>query len=199
MSARLDVGMTITRRITAGLTAAVAAGAALGAAGCGGGGGGGADNASARPDDAKQLALARCMRKAGIDFPDPKPGPAGAPAELRIPRSISPERFMKMERDCRRSSGIAIKAPTAAEQARFRDDALKFARCMRAHGIDLPDPQIRPGGGVIIQHKDSGSGGGASSPDFNSPAFRRAQAACPSSLAGRKFSAVGKAGAPAKP
>jgi hypothetical protein len=179
--------MTITRWWTAALAVT-----AVAAAGCGGGGskeGSGADT----PDDAEQLAFARCMREAGIDFPDPKPSSGGArPEAISIPRSISPKRFLRIEQDCRRSSGIRMKAPSAAEQARFRDDALKFARCMRAHGVDLPDPQMSADGGGVVIQKKSGSGG-ASGPAPDSPAFRRAEAACPSSLRSRKISGAGAA------
>jgi hypothetical protein len=181
--------MTITRWWTAALAVT-----AVAAAGCGGGGskeGSGADT----PDDAEQLAFARCMREAGIDFPDPKPSSGGArPEAISIPRSISPKRFLRIEQDCRRSSGIRMKSPSAAEQARFRDDALKFARCMRAHGVDLPDPQMSPDGGGIVIHKKNSASGGGSGPAADSPAFRRAEAACPSSLRSRKLSGAGAVG-----
>jgi hypothetical protein len=184
--------MTITKWWTAGLAIAAAA-AAVAAAGCGGSGPKGASGGE-QPDDAKQLAFARCMREAGIDFPDPTPGAGARPDAIRIPRSVPPKRFLQIEQACRRSSGIRTKVPSAAEQARFRDDALKFARCMRAHGVDLPDPQMSPdGGGIVIQKKNSASGGG-SGPAVDSPAFRRAAAACPSSLRSRKLSGAGAVG-----
>ncbi|HMJ33521.1 MAG TPA: hypothetical protein VK501_06365 [Baekduia sp.] len=167
--------MTITRW-TRRLAIASAAGAALAAAGCGGGGGSGGDSGS-RSDDAKELAFARCMREAGIDFPDPKPAANGTERRaIRLPRGISPERLQTIDSTCRRKSGVVRQEPSAEEQAKFRDDALKFARCMRAHGVDVPDPQAR-GGGIVIQRK---AGSGASGPNPDSPAFKRAQAACPS-------------------
>jgi hypothetical protein len=186
--------MTITRPITTGLAIALVAAGALAAAGCGGSDGAG--RATGANDDAKQLAFARCMREAGIDFPDPKPSSGPQDQAIRIPRSISPKRFQGIEQGCRRSSGIRTKPPSAAEQARFRDDALKFARCMRAHGIDLPDPQMSAdGGGVIIQKKQSAGSGGGSAPALDSPAFRRAQAACPSGPMSRKLSGGAGSGA----
>lgn len=51
---------------------------------------------------------------------------------------------------------------------------LAFARCMRAHGVNVPDPS--PGGhGIHIQ---------ISSGDLNSPAFKAAQSACGKLLPG---------------
>jgi hypothetical protein len=180
--------MTITRWTTR-LAIAGAAAAALAGAGCGGGSGRDSATGSDTSDDAKELAFARCMREAGIDFPDPEPSAGGRRTQtIRIPRSIAPQRFQQIEATCRDRSGIVRKAPSAEEQEKFRDDALKFARCMRAHGVDLPDPQVR-GGGVIIGR----AGAGDASLDPESPAFRRAQAACPSNLAARKMGSAGKA------
>jgi hypothetical protein len=38
--------------------------------------------------------------------------------------------------------------PTEAD---MQEAALEYARCMREHGIDMPDPQFEGGGGVMIQ------------------------------------------------
>jgi hypothetical protein len=161
--------------------AATALIAACGGSGSSGGGSGGAD-------DSKELAFAACLRKAGIDAPDPKRGPNGELSQrIGIPKGISPQRMQQIQKDCQRKSGFKPKAPSKAEQARFRDAALKFARCMRAHGIDIPDPQAG-GGGIMIQ-KGPGAQGG---PDPRSPAFKRAELACRSLLPGPK----GEAGGP---
>jgi hypothetical protein len=59
---------------------------------------------------------------------------------------------------------------TPEERAKFRDAALKFAQCMRSHGVNIPDPQ--PGnGGIRI-------GGPGSGVDPNSPTFQNAQKTC---------------------
>src|SRR6185312_5705061 len=36
---------------------------------------------------------------------------------------------------------------------------LAFARCMREHGIDMPDPQFETGGMVMIGGQDEGGAG----------------------------------------
>jgi hypothetical protein len=49
--------------------------------------------------------------------------------------------------------------------------ALAFARCMRQHGIDMPDPD--PNGGIVIER----SGRNAPEPE-DDPKFKAAQQAC---------------------
>jgi hypothetical protein len=60
-----------------------------------------------------------------------------------------------------------------AEQARFRQQFVKFAQCMRSHGVDIPDPTTQ-GGGLF------GLRGTLRSIDRNSPAFQSALVACQS-------------------
>jgi hypothetical protein len=174
--------MTI-RHTTTVLLAGVATTALLTACGTGDGGA-----PSGRSDDAKGLAFARCMRAAGIDFPDP--GASNKPQLVRIPKGIAPKRMEAIQKDCAKKTGGGPKAPSKAEQAHLLDQALRFARCMRRHGINLPDPQASGGG--IIQKKDSGSG--SSGVDPSSAAFARAQKACGTFMpAGARLS-VGKGG-----
>jgi hypothetical protein len=63
---------------------------------------------------------------------------------------------------------------TPAQTARFERQALKFARCMRSHGIaNFPDlkPTIGPGGGQGVNLNGFGL-------DIQSPAFQDALNAC---------------------
>jgi hypothetical protein len=178
-------GMTISHGFP---TVLAAAAASVLLAACGGSGSGG--GSGKQPDDSAELAFAACLRKAGIDAPDPQRGPNGEMRQqIRVPKGISPKRMEQIQRDCQRKSGFSPKPPSKAEQARFRDAALKFARCMRAHGVDVPDPQ--PGAGGIIIGKRAG-GTSKVGPDPDSPSFRRAQEACASFLPGGK----GKGGGP---
>jgi hypothetical protein len=145
------------------------------------GGSGGNDGVGARPDDSSELAFAACLRKAGIDAPDPQRGPNGELAQrVRVPNGISPARMQRIQKDCQRKSGFHPKPPSKEEQARFFDQALKFAKCMRAHGVDVPDPKPANGGIVI----NKGGPGTARGPDPESPAFKRAQQACQSLMPG---------------
>jgi hypothetical protein len=42
--------------------------------------------------------------------------------------------------------GDPATAGTGDQRAEFREAALKYARCMRAHGVDMPDPKFEDGG-----------------------------------------------------
>ena len=160
---------------------ALAAGmATLTIAACGGGSGG----ASAADSEAKreqaQLQFARCMRSHGVDIPDPKPGADGGPGNVRIggpgANAPSPQVFQAADRACRKYLQAVAPKLSPAQAAELRDQALKFARCMRSHGIDMPDPQVATGGGVRITMRVGGPGKGGINP--NSAAFRDAQEAC---------------------
>ena len=65
-----------------------------------------------------------------------------------------------------------------------QDAALAFAKCMREHGIDMPDPN--GDGGIVFKVDNSGSntvGKGIGSPD--DPKFQAAQTACKEFLPGK--------------
>ena len=66
------------------------------------------------------------------------------------------------------------------DRAKLRDAALKFARCMREHGVDVPDPKFSGGGMTVF-------GGPAGKGDVPSPTIlRKAQAACQHFMAGAR-------------
>ncbi len=152
-------------------------GAALAVSACGGSsGGGGQGNAGAAgssPSDSANsgaLAFAECMRANGItNFPDPPSagGPAIAPSGLD---PTSPQ-FLNAENACAHLE----KGGNPGTSAQGQRELLKFAHCMRSHGItNFPDPN---------------SSGGFSLPenaDFSStdPQYVAAQQACQSFLPG---------------
>jgi hypothetical protein len=162
-----------------GLLLALALGLAVAA--CGGGGGkgsgvaslGGADKPTgttrAGGSDDRQAALnyARCMRQHGIDMPDPKFDAQGHVA-IQNPPGVGPDspKFKAAQQACQKylPSGGQPTRPDPQEQQQM----LAFARCMRQHGIDMPDP--KPNGGI-----DANAANGAN-PD--SPKFKAAERAC---------------------
>ena len=85
------------------------------------------------------LAYAKCMREHGVDMPDPQPGQRGI--RLRAPEGVTPEEMEQAEGACRKHLDD-IEGPelTDEQQKEFREAALAHARCMREHGIDIPDP-----------------------------------------------------------
>jgi hypothetical protein len=154
------------------IAAAALAAAALGVTACGGD-----DSATASGDgDARSerreamLAYARCMREHGIDFPDPQPG--GGEMTIRRSDDASPEKLRAAEEACEKHRE-AIRPPELSEeqQQELKDAALAHARCMREHGIDMPDPTFSSDGGARIRMGGEGV-------DPESPEFRAAQEAC---------------------
>jgi hypothetical protein len=161
----------MTRSVRALAAAAlVAAVAALSA--CGGDPDASASGGSAAgaPDDEAQIAFARCMREGGIEIPDP--GSGGGPQRLRLSRDIAPEKLRSTMEECRETTGGGPPERTEEQQAEMRDAMLEFARCMRAEGVDVPDPTGEgPGGGLRMQRRD-----------VDSPAFRKAAEKCQDEL-----------------
>jgi hypothetical protein len=154
-------------------TILAATGATLVLAACGGSSGN--DPSAGQSDDAKRIAFGECMRKAGLNFKDDVSTGGKRTTELQVPKGISRSRLQKIQSDCAKKTGGGPREPSKAEQARFLDQALKFARCMRAHGVDMADPQSSGTGGIQIRIRKGSSGNG---PDPSSPAFQSAQKAC---------------------
>jgi hypothetical protein len=136
-------------------------------AACGGDSAGGSGGSKA---DFREAALkhARCMREHGIDVPDPKTGPGG---ELRLEMRADPGDKLKVQRAeeaCRKYlEDVRPPELSPEEERKFREAALKHARCMREHGIDMPDPTFGEGGKVQMQlGDDTGRGVGPGNPRF---------------------------------
>jgi hypothetical protein len=152
---------------------------ALALAACGGGEGSGSGTSEKEKFQEFALKQARCLRRHGIDVPDPKPG-RGLIMDSRI---ANPEQFERAQRACEKEVGKPpVPELSEEEQREFRERALKHARCMRAQGIDFPDPTFGPNGEVRIELGRGGDG-----PPLDDPAFKAADAKC------RKY--LGKAGA----
>jgi hypothetical protein len=102
--------------------------------------------------DAQQaaLAFARCMREHGIDMPDPQFSGNRIAQEFKGgPGSKGPDdpAFKAAQQACNKylPNGGQPTKPDPQEQQQL----LAFARCMRQHGIDMPDPDPNGGGQVI--------------------------------------------------
>jgi hypothetical protein len=148
--------------------------------------------AAADPQDA-MLQFTKCMRDHGIDMPDPKAasgssasGSGGATGPLIMNSSGGgPQEKEKMDaanKDCKHfMDGVVQNAPKMdpEQEAKMKEDALAFSKCMRDNGVDMPDPQFSSdGGGMSVQL--GSSDGSAPRIDPTSPAFQDAQKACES-------------------
>ena len=121
-----------------------------------------------------QVALARCMRRQGIDMPDP--GAGGRTEFDPAAGGVDPSRLSRAEKHCKREQrAVAASAPRSSPQAREADQeaTLRFARCMRRHGQDVPDPQTGPQGGSAVAVPPGSR---------ENPAFLAAQKKCESLL-----------------
>jgi hypothetical protein len=122
-----------------------------------------------------RLDLAKCMRQHGINVPDPSAGggPAGGGGFFRILRNYPEAQIQAAMKACaqyqRKAFGQDNISPAQREQR--RQQLVKFATCMRAHGINIPDPVAGQGGGFGIRQAFR-------SIDLNSPAFKSAMTAC---------------------
>lgn len=139
--------------------------------------GGGSERAK---DDGKfqeaALKHAQCMRRNGVDVPDPKSdggttliGPGqegGSPAELKAAQKKC-DRYL---------AEVPPPKLSDSERNEMRDAALNHARCMRKQGVDFPDPTFDKNGGITVKI----------GPETNpsNPKVRRAEAACRKELPG---------------
>ncbi|MFC4037425.1 hypothetical protein ACFO1B_03225 [Dactylosporangium siamense] len=108
--------------------------------------------ASAGSDQEQALRFAQCMRDNGVDMPDPGAGGIvtgggggggdGVGGESAGP--VGDAEVLDLGADgaafeaCRRflPNGGEARKPTAAEL----EQQVRYAQCMRAHGLDYPDP-----------------------------------------------------------
>ena len=160
----------------AGPVAAALIAVGLLAAGCGGPAGPGVANAgpasSASPSasaSGSALAYSRCMRAHGITkFPDPDShGNLGINAGPGTGIDPNSPQYKAADQACKH----LMPAPNPSQAAQDRPALLRYARCMRAHGIpDFPDPT--PQGGMEIRAS------AGSDLDPNSPLYKAADRAC---------------------
>jgi hypothetical protein len=128
------------------------------------------------PEEA-MLAFARCMREHGVNIPDPTRSGEGGGFRFRSgARGPDPSsaKFREAERACQRFLEQAKPLNLSEEdRAAMQDAVLEYAKCMRRHGVDMPDPDFS-GPGIKLQ-LPKGVG-----PD--NPRFEAAQKACQSIL-----------------
>jgi hypothetical protein len=146
---------------TAALAAALAL--AVAAAACGSSKDPSSSTASAGGAAATGLAYTKCMRSHGVqDFPDPN---GSGNFEVNATVGGNPA-FTTATHACRAVSTGGQQAATVSAKKLATD--VKWARCMRSHGVPgFPDPNSS---GQIDSAKF----------DPQSPAFKRASAACQS-------------------
>ena len=122
----------------------------------------------------KALSYAKCMRSHGIqNFPDPTvvDNAHSKGVGFRVPPADqnSPQ-FSSAAKACKASTGFGVIDPAVLQAA--MNAGVKFAGCMRSHGIaNYPDP-VENGHGIQL---GPGPGSGI---DTNSARYKAAQKAC---------------------
>jgi hypothetical protein len=93
------------------------------------------------------LAYSRCMRTHGVpNFPEPNSTgafPKVTPQQL----GVSPSVFQSAQKHCRYLLPNGGNGPSQTQTQQILNGMLKFARCMRSHGVsNWPDPVLDAGG-----------------------------------------------------
>ncbi|MEA2161124.1 MAG: hypothetical protein QOD66_3504 [Solirubrobacteraceae bacterium] len=130
-----------------------------------------------------RLNLAKCFRAHGLNVPDPGAGGGAAGAGgggggggiFRSLNGYSQSQVQAATAACR--SYFAKAFPQAnlspAQRAQVQQQLVKFAQCMRSHGVNIPDPTFNGTSGFGFRRAFG-------SVDRNSPAFVTASKACAS-------------------
>jgi hypothetical protein len=123
------------------------------------------------------LAYAECIRAHGLTkFPDPVL--SSHSLSQKNPYDGNSPAFKAANAACQHLLPNGGNPPSAAQIAAITARLLKFAQCMRSHGVpDFPDPKVSTsGGGISVQIGGPGIG--------DSAKFSSARAACQSYLPG---------------
>ena len=127
--------------------------------------------ASAKDSRQAALAFAECMRKNGVrNFPDPDengrfaitPQSGGEPFDATFRRA--------QEKCGRLLENVRPPEPSEEERREMQEQTLALARCLRKHGLDVPDPKFGDKGQLAIELPRN--------LDPNDPKFAQAQEAC---------------------
>lgn len=156
--------------------------------------------------------FAQCMRDHGIDMPDPQvveqdgSGGGGVGVIIGGPGAapIDKDTMDAAQKECEPiMAKLGQEGPgriDPEEEARMREGALAFSKCMREHGVDMPDPQFDSSGngGFSVSIGGEADGAAPTGPSPDDPVFQEAQKACQDVLGanGPGFTVGGPGGGP---
>ncbi|MFE2872057.1 hypothetical protein [Embleya sp. NPDC059259] len=125
---------------------------------------------SAGPQDVRSAAVyfSTCMRERGYDLKDPEFDDQGLPRIDEQGKRGEPQ-YEKARQECRKPLDAAAQAQGV--QGKNSADLLPFTRCMREHGVDLPDPTPEQGSALRLDKTT-----------MNSPAWKTSLDVCRSQL-----------------
>src|SRR5690242_15741776 len=126
-------------------TSLMLAGCALALVACGSGSSGSSNaSASDSDQDTAQLRLQECLRKNGAGPPRRPPSGGGGPSIGRPSAAERQKMQQALRGPCKKYAQKAFASITPEDREEMRDRMVKFASCMRKHGVDLPDPGEGP-------------------------------------------------------
>jgi hypothetical protein len=135
-------------------------------------------------EDPQELLLdyTECMRDEGIDIPDPDFSGGGGGGRIIIgPGGIDPDDpdFREAQEKCSPMLEGLRRNFDEEDRKAFQEAALEFAKCMREHGVDVPDPDFS--GGAPGRRGPGGTFRTQIDPD--DPDFQEAREACDEAFA----------------
>ena len=113
-------------------------------------------------EEGAALRFAQCMRSRGVvNFPDPGANGSfpGAQALGNIGIDTNSPTYQAAHKACQSLLPARQQQPSSQQILQAEQDALKFAQCMRSHGVpNFPDPKFNTsGGGLSITISGPGS------------------------------------------
>lgn len=88
-----------------------------------------------------RVSLASCMRSHGINLPNPSSA-GGLAADSQALQNYSQSRIHAVMQDCHAyvAKAFPLLSLSPAQRAQFLGRMVRFAQCLRSHGLNLPDP-----------------------------------------------------------
>jgi hypothetical protein len=134
---------------------------------------------SAGGSQERRVAFARCMRQHGVNLPDPNPNQTDWDPEPEGPKPAGWDAAWQACRQRLPASDLPNNAPPSPQEL---GQLRAFAVCMRAHDIDMSDPDPTTGGMTIggrLEHVTRAQ-------LLDDPGFKAAEAACRDKLPARE-------------
>jgi len=160
--------MSPLRKLAPFALACAVVGASLALAACGGSANGSTANQEKR-NEQDLVKFGQCMREHGIEVSTKS---SGGSSSVRISGHAGTGNQHALEaaqNACKRYQPTGGRSLSPAERTAAEDAALRFAQCMRSHGVDVPNPTFSSSGGFGIKIQGVNP---------NSPGFQAAQQAC---------------------
>ena len=93
------------------------------------------------------LKFSQCMRDHGIDMPDPTTDSNGnlqmsRPTNIQFNNQADRQKLRTASQACRSNLKGILQQFTPQQRAQLQDNLLKLAQCMRANGVNMPDPNF---------------------------------------------------------